>query len=178
MTGEKGVLKSVFIVTKFEDPQGEVERLARAGASIEELRRKFSSLFKGEKKIVGNIFLNEGINTMWTAICGGSFTPFDNAHAHIGVGDGTQPADATQTGLQGVNKCYKPMDSGYPQYGSDQKAVFRATFGSADANWTWNEWTVANGATDDAVNLNRKVETLGTKVEGTTWVFTVELSLA
>jgi len=175
---EKGKIKSTFIITKFRDPEGLVEKFARMGKPLDVLKRMFAKHFIEEKVIHGNIFLNEGINFIWTAVCGGSFTPFDHEHAHIGVGDGTQPADATQTGLQGTNKYYKGMDEGYPIYGSDQKAVFRATFGGTEANWSWNEWSVANGDSDDAINLNRKVESLGTKAEGTTWIFTVELSLS
>ena len=54
------------------------------------------------------------------------------------------------------------MDSTYPQR-TNQTAIWRATFGSADANFAWNEFTVANGNSDSAVNLNRKVENKGTK---------------
>jgi hypothetical protein len=43
---------------------------------------------------------------------------------------------------------------------------------------SWNEWTVANGSSDTAVNLNRKVESLGTKTSGATWVLQVELSIS
>lgn len=134
---EKGKVKSTFIITKFKDPKGVVERFARMGKPLDILKRMFAKYFIEEKVIHGNIFLNEGINLIWTAVCGGSYTPFDNAHAHIGVGDGTQSADATQTGLQGTNKYYKGMDEGYPKYGTDQKAVFRATFGGTEANFCY-----------------------------------------
>jgi hypothetical protein len=56
--------------------------------------------------------------------------------------------------------------------------IFRSTFGTAEANFTWAEWTVANGNSDTAVNLNRKVESLGTKTSGATWVLQVELSIS
>jgi len=175
---EGGKIKSTFIITKFVDRDGIIEKLSKAGEALEFLKKKFACNLIEEKVIHGNIFLNEGINMIWTAVCGGTFTPFNNTNAHIGVGDGTTPASPTQTGLQGTNKCYKNMDEGYPIYGTNQKAVFRATFGANEANFTWNEWTVANGPGDTYVNLNRKVESLGTKVQGTTWIFTVELSLS
>ena len=170
-------VNAVFKITMFKDPYGDIAQLSRSGVDIEKIKEEYKDELIDEKVIKGNIFLNEGINFIWTAVCGGSITPFDSTHAHIGVGDGTTPADPSQTGLQGVNKCYAPMDSGYPIYGTDQKVVFRATFDGTMANFTWNEWTVANGPSDSAVNLNRKVESLGTKSEGTTWIFTVELSL-
>ncbi|MHC1628477.1 MAG: hypothetical protein ACXQTI_06595, partial [Candidatus Nezhaarchaeales archaeon] len=85
--------------------------------------------------------------------------------------------DYSQTGLTGTNKYYKGMDTGYPVFGSARKATFRSTFGGTEANFTWNEWTVANGPDDTSINLNRKVESLGTKSEGSTWILTVELSI-
>ncbi|AMM44857.1 hypothetical protein SP15_058 [Bacillus phage SP-15] len=131
--------------------------------------------------IKGNALLSEGINLLWTLVCGGSGTPFDATAAHIGVGNDQTPVDKGQTGLLGISKLYKAMDAGYPQYGSNDKVVFKATFGGTEANFQWHEWTVANGdgtADDSAViNLNRKVEPMGEKYAGSTWVITVEISL-
>jgi len=128
--------------------------------------------------VPGNILLNEGINLLWTLACGGSGTPWSNANARIGVGDGTTSESADQTGLQGTNKAFKAMDSGYPTYGSNQQAKWQATFGSAEANFTWNEITVVNAADDTGVNLNRKVQNLGTKVSGTTWITQLTITLS
>ena len=128
--------------------------------------------------VPGNVLLNEGINLLWTLACGGSGTPWNNANAYIGVGDSDTAESADQTGLLGTNKAYKGMDSGYPQYGSNQQARWQATFGAAEANFTWNEITVANGSSDDAVNLNRKVQNLGTKASGTTWVAQLTITLS
>jgi len=125
----------------------------------------------------GNILLNEGINEMWKLICGGTATPFNNANARLGVGDGTTAEDATQTGLQGINTAYKAMDSGYPTYGTAQKATFRATFGGTEANFAWEEVVVDNGATA-GVTMNRKVQSLGSKASGTTWQLTCEITLS
>ena len=131
-----------------------------------------------EKVVRDNVFLNEGITFIWQAVTGvAGLTYFNNANSHIGVGDGTTAADPSQTGLQGTNKYYKGMDSGYPQI-SGTKCIFRSTFGTGEANFTWAEWTVANGNSDAAVNLNRKVESLGTKSSGATWVLQVELSIS
>jgi hypothetical protein len=128
--------------------------------------------------VPGNILLNEGINLLWTLACGGSGTPWNSLNAYIGVGDGTASESADQTGLQGTNRQYKAMDAGYPIYGSNQQAKWQSTFGSADANFTWNEITVANGSSDTAVNLNRKVQNLGTKASGTTWIAQLTITLS
>lgn len=172
-------IETISRVYKFVDEEGEIAKKSIKGKSFEELENEFRDYLIAKKSTIGNIFLNEGINFIWSIVCGQSgLTPFNNANAHIGVGDGTATASASQTGLQGVNKLYRPMDANYPIYGSDQSATFRSTFGANDANFTWNEWTVANGNSDTAINLNRKVESLGTKVSGSTWVLEVKLIMS
>lgn len=129
--------------------------------------------------IDGNLLLNEGINLMWSLIAGGAGTDFANANAYLGVGDSSTAASAAQTGLQAAtNKLYKAMDATYPTYGTDQKITFRSTFGSSDANFSWQEFTVANGNSDSGVNLNRKVSNQGTKTSGQTWELTLEITLS
>jgi hypothetical protein len=128
--------------------------------------------------VPGNILLNEGINLLLTLACGGSGTPWSSANARIGVGDGTTAEAATQTGLQGTNKAFKAMDSGYPTYGSNQQARWQSTFTGTEANFTWNEITVVNAADDTGQNLNRKVQSLGTKASGTTWIAQLTITLS
>ena len=126
----------------------------------------------------GNLLLNEGINAIWTLVCGGSETAFNNANARIGVGDSSAAAAATQTDLQAAtNKLYKAMDATYPTFGTNQKVVFRSTFGATEANWAWNEITVDNGAVA-AKSLNRKVQAMGTKANPAIWIITLEISLS
>jgi len=126
----------------------------------------------------GNSLLNEGINELWTLVCSAGGTAFDNSNAYLGVGDGTTAVDPSQTGLQGSNKFYKAVDAGYPSYGTDQKATWKATFGSAEANFDWREFTVANGNGDAYKNLNRKTSNQGTKVAGQIWELTLEIALS
>ncbi|MEM3463888.1 MAG: hypothetical protein QXL91_03400 [Candidatus Bathyarchaeia archaeon] len=106
-----------------------------------------------------NCFLIEGMNYMWRLILGESgLTPFNASNAYIGVGDGTTAENESQTGLQGTSKFYKGMASGYPKGpadAGDKKAVFRSVFASDEANFAWNEVTVANGNSDAAVNMLR-----------------------
>jgi len=123
-----------------------------------------------------NIFLNVGINEMWKLITGTGGTAFTNANTLIGVGDSTTPAVATQTDLLGTNKTYKGLDAGFPQAGTEQQAVFKATFGPDDANYTWNEFVIKNSVS--GVCLNRKYEYQGAKAQGQTWIITVTLSLS
>ncbi|MDD4081843.1 MAG: hypothetical protein PHD05_00515 [Sphaerochaetaceae bacterium] len=140
---------------------------------------EFYKMFKPYDTIecTKNGLLNEGINSIWTLVCGGSETAFNNTYARIGVGDSDTAHAASQTDLQASsNKLYKAMDESYPTYGTDQKAVFKSSFGTDEANFAWNEWSVDNGSSA-AKNINRKVESLGTKTSGT-WALTVEISLS
>jgi len=125
----------------------------------------------------GNVMLNEGLNEMWTLVCGGTGTPYNNANARCGVGDSTTAASPTDTGLLGVNQLYKAMDSGYPTFGTNQQAVFRSTFGGTEANWAWEEFCVDNGSAA-ALDLCRKVESQGTKVSGQTWELTKDIAMS
>lgn len=130
------------------------------------------------EEIEGNLLLNEGITSLLTLLIGGSETPFNNANAYIGIGDGTTAASATQTGLVGSNKTYKPMDSTFPKI-SAQTVTFRATFGPNDGNHAWKEFTIANGNSDSAKNLNRKVETPNrVKVSPDTWVVQLQVTIS
>ncbi|WP_054749961.1 hypothetical protein [Ruminiclostridium josui] len=85
------------------------------------------------EQIEGNLLLNEGISSLLTLLIGGSETPFNNANAYIGVGDGTTEAAPNQTGLMGENKSFAPMDATFPQV-SGNTVTFRATFGPTSGN--------------------------------------------
>jgi hypothetical protein len=131
----------------------------------------------------GNIMLNEGINELWTLVCSGSGTKFDNGNAYLGVGDDSTAEGATQTGLNpsgasGLSQLYKAMDVSYPTYGTLQKATWRATFAAGDANFAWQEFTVANGSSGASKNLNRKVSNQGTKTAGQVWELTLQITLS
>lgn len=112
------------------------------------------------------------------ALIGGSdYTKFGNANAYIGVGNGTTAFAATQTDLQGASQKRNAMDATYPQRAANA-LTFRATFGTADANFAWEEWGLFNNGTLAAGQmLNRSVGALGTKVNTATWQMTVTLTI-
>ncbi len=158
-------------------------KLSKYHQDIEPYRGRedeFHQLFKPYEVIEGegNCLLNTGIDEIWDLVTGavsGASHIFDNAAAQIGVGDSSTAADATQTDLQAAtNKTYKGMESGYPT-STSQKATFKASFGSSEANYAWEEWVVKQSTS--AICLNRKVESLGTKSTGT-WTLEVEISLS
>jgi len=158
-------------------------RLSKYHQDIEPYRGRedeFHQLFQPYEVVEGerNCLLNTGIDEIWDLVTGavsGASHIFDNAAAQIGVGDSNTAADATQTDLQAAtNKTYKGMESGYPT-STSQKATFKASFGSSEANYAWEEWVVKQSTS--AICLNRKVESLGTKSTGT-WTLEVEISLS
>jgi hypothetical protein len=170
-------LKTKSELYVFKDPDGKIYQALRNGADVKAVLLKYANSFEIYRKIDGNMFLNEGINYIWQLVSNPSgLTPF-GSNTCIGVGDGNTPVDPTQTGLQGSNKAYKTVDAGYPQVSGNTFTV-RATFGTSDANFPWNEWTVANSCSDDGINLNRKVESLGAKNPNTTWVLQLTLSIS
>lgn len=111
------------------------------------------------------------------AVIGSSLTAFNAANAHLGVGGGagaTTVFAVTQTDLQGASKTRKAMDSGYPTDPPSpaNRWTFRATLGTADANYAIDEWGIFNAATAGTM-LSRKVESLGTKTSAMTMQLTV-----
>ena len=126
-----------------------------------------------------NCMLNSGINEIWDLVTGvvvQSDHIFDNTDTTIGVGNSATGANATQTDLVGANKCYKAMAATYPKAAADQKIVCKSSFGSDDANWAWEEWVIKQSVSGKC--LNRKAESLGTKVSGSTWTLEVSITLA
>jgi hypothetical protein len=127
-------------------------------------------------EIEGNLLLNEGIGLLLDLAIGAGGTPWDAAHARLGVGDATTAEAATQTDLQAsTNKVYKAMNATYPSRAA-QTVTWQSDFGSSDANFAWNEWSIDNGNVA-GINLNRKVQSFGTKATGT-WTLTGQVQLS
>lgn len=138
--------------------------------------------------VEGNLLLNEGIQRLEDLLIAAGGTSYNNANAFIGVGTSSTAAAATQTELQGSqdssNRFYKAMVASYPQRTS-QTVDWRSDFTSTEANFAWAEWTISAGATTASgsgflvgtTNLNRKVESLGTKATGT-WTMTGSVTIS
>ena len=125
----------------------------------------------------GNLGLNEGFNELWALVVGGSANHFGSATlSQIGIGDSTVAATVTQTDLVATpNVFYKGMTANYPtSKGEIGKMYFKAEFATTEANFAWQEWSVKQSVSN--LNLNRKVESLGTK-DGGTWTLEVYLAL-
>ena len=170
---EKSKEKAIWKINRYANREDYERRVAY---KEEEAKKIFNTPQSTEFK--PNVLLDEGVNELWTILCSSGGTKFDNSNAYLGVGDGTTAEDTTQSGLVGSNKLYKAMDSGYPTYGTNREATWKSTFLETEANFGWQEFTVANGSSGAAVNLNRKVSDQGTKVSGQIWELTLQISLS
>lgn len=164
-------------IDRFKDADGSIAKRLQAGESLESIMKNQAQSHLGTDTIDGNLALNEGIQHMIDLICGlnEASVKWDATYAHIGVGDSATDVSAEQTGLMALtNTLYKAMDSGYPSR-TGQTADWRSTFGPNEANYSWNEYTVANGSSGTGKNLNRRVENKGTKVVGETWTLSLQM---
>ena len=122
---------------------------------------------------------------------------FTNADSKIGVGDSTTAAAVAQTDLQAAsNKLRKAVDATFPllvgdQYTranpttgatetvtlTDRQIVFRSTYASSEANYSWQEFAIFNAASGGTM-LDRFVSNQGTKVAGQVWEVTITLTFS
>ena len=129
-------------------------------------------IYEGE-----NILVNAGIQLMLDKLIGAAGTVFDNANAHIGIGDSNAAPAAGQTDLQAAsNKVRKAMDATYPQR-SGQTMTWRCTFATSEGNFSIQEAAVFNAAAAGAM-LNRLLAALGTKTSATTLQVTATLTIS
>ena len=157
---EKGTWKAQWTVDKWFSLENQ-ERGLPADETIE---------------VDGNILLNADITALLTLQIGGGGTAFNNANSYLGVGDSSAAEAASQTDLQAAtNKLRKVMDSTFPSV-AGSVVTFQSTFGSTDANFSWNECGAFNGASG-VIMLNRKVITLGTKSSEATWTLKLTITI-
>jgi len=124
----------------------------------------------------GNLLTNEGMNHLWKIICGDAVDDLETAPVLIvGTGSGAATtSDDENTFTAGVKE---GMEAGYPTFGTDQKANWKASYDGDTANQSWQEFGLLTKTTD-GVLINRKVSDQGTKVSGQTWELELEITLS
>ena len=136
----------------------------------------------------GNLLTTAGLTRITSLIIAGGGQGATNTASRIGVGNSSTAAAVGQTDLQAAagssNRYFMTMDATFPQVAAGV-ITFKATFGTADGNFTWAEWcvdigtpTVTAGTTVNATMLNRAVQALGTKTSAGTWVATATITLS
>ena len=117
-----------------------------------------------------------GLNNTLDLAFGLGGTALSSANARIGVGDSSTAFSLGQTDLQASsNKLRKGMEATYPSR-TGQTVTLRSSFGSAEANFAWREYGLFWGASG-ANMLSRRVQNLGTKTGGSTWLLTATVTL-
>lgn len=158
------------------------------GAVSSTVLRKVVGKPEEEQTEAGNLLVNEGIAQLLTLLVGGGGVNYNNASAYIGVGDTATAATAADTELNATqnasNRFYKAMNATFPSR-SSQTESWQSDFATTEANFAWNEWTIASGATTASgsgflvgtTNLNHKIASLGTKTSGT-WTLTGQITIS
>jgi len=140
----------------------------------------------------GNQLVTVGLDRIGKLITGQSSTAFTAAQGIVGVGSSSTAYAAGQTALSGdgsTTTAYYQIADAAP---SATNGVISAncSYQSANANFAWNEWcwviatsTITAGGTlasvgTDPVMLNRKVQSLGTKVSGSIWTLSATITLS
>jgi len=100
---------------------------------------------------------------------------FNNANAHLGVGNGAGAFAPGQTDLQGGSTFRRPMEATFPSRATNVITA-RAVFAPGEANFAWEEWGYFNAVAAGTM-FSRKVEALGTKPSTQTWILTATLTV-
>jgi hypothetical protein len=139
-----------------------------------------------------NLVTEQGWAALLGSIAGTSITlKFGSAAARIAAGTVATAATGADTKLGGdtggaSTTSYYKLVSGAPVITTSSAVgtlVFAAAFGTAVANFAWNEFGTDNGSADGVtitattpVFLNHGISSQGTKASGQTWTATETLS--
>lgn len=128
----------------------------------------------------GNTIVWKGSSCIWELFIGtGNVTEFDNANAHIGVGDLSDWQGFAATDFIATNKAKRPMLSGYPVVGSEGLVTFRASFPDGVAEFFWNQAGIFNADTFGSGDmLNIRESAYGTKPADVTWTFEIRVRMS
>lgn len=139
-----------------------------------------------------NLLCVNGLARITNLITGAGGVSMTHANCGLGTGDTATAATSADTQL-GSNSTshsrYIVADATFPTIAGGVITV-QATFTSTDGNYAWNEWglviatTTTNsdtfaGSGTTPILLNHKAPaSLGTKSSGSSWVFTVTLTIS
>jgi hypothetical protein len=139
-----------------------------------------------------NMIVQNGWIALLGGVAGTTMSPkFGAANGRIGAGTSSTAAAYTQTTLVGdtgvsSTTSYFKLVSGAPTIAtgsSPATLTFVAAFGTAVANFAWNEFGTDAGTADSVSNattggtfFNRGVSAQGTKASGQTWTATETIS--
>jgi len=168
------------------------------GFQLAELLRATGAPELGYSQVAGNLLVTEGLNQITSLIINSSTSfAFTNTKGLVTVGDSTTAAAVSDTYVTATftsgSNCYQnPNDASFPTQ-SNGVINSQSTYGSGVANFAWQTWgwasfngTAAANATlsahgtgsNQALLINHKVASLGTKGSGAAWVFSTSITLS
>ena len=110
------------------------------------------------------------------ALVSGAGAAYDSTGANLHVSSSTTTGFTSTTTSLAASPFVSTMESGYPTLSTNQ-VTFRGVASTAQANFNWTSWGIANSTSTDAINLlNRVYEDLGTKTSAQSWQFTADLT--
>lgn len=136
----------------------------------------------------GNLLTTAGLTRLTSLLVAGGGQALTNTATRLGVGDSTTAATVADTDLGAAagstHRFFMTMDATYPSVSAGVLTA-KATFGTADGNFAWQEWgldigtpTVTSGTTVNATFFNHKIASLGTKASPAVWALTVTVTIA
>lgn len=147
----------------------------------------------GTAEAHGNLLVTVGLSLITNLMIGGTTAgSIKNAQAICGVGATATAATVADTalGADGGSAYYQQADATYPSR-SNGVITMVSTFASGNGNFAWQEWcwasctsgSITGGATlasvaTGVVMWNHKIQSLGTKGSGSSWVFTTTVTLS
>lgn len=179
--------KAHALVEKWDDDQvAWVTRKTGIVAPEGGLLARYSDPYEVTEE-AGNLLTTAGLTRICSLIVAAGGQGLTNTATRLGVGNSATAATAGDTDLNAAagagNRYFMTMDATFPS-ASAAVITAKATFATGDANFAWQEWgldigtpTVSAGTTVNAVLLNHKVASLGTKVSGS-WALTVTVTLS
>lgn len=183
-----GVRDGVRVSTRWRIDRWDADQTAWAARradrapSAEDFERLRIAPYESSE-VIGNLVTAAGLNRLTSLLIAGGGQALTNTATRLGVGDGAGTAAVGDTDLSAAagstHRWFQVMDATYPQQSNGVLTV-RATFGTADGNFAWNEFgidvgtpTVSSGNTVAALLFNHKTSIAqGTKASGQTWTAT------
>jgi hypothetical protein len=198
---EFAAVKTDFLVQRWDAEQTSwVARKVAESGKFRPGAELVPAIFKLFRVKPYSVTLDENCNLIvqngWIALLGGvagtTMSPkFSATNGRVAVGTSSTAAAYTQTTLvgdtgAGSTTSYFKLVSGAPTIAtgsSPPTLTFTAVFGTAQANWAWNEFGTDAGTADSVSNattggtfFNRGVSAQGTKASGQTWTATETIS--
>jgi hypothetical protein len=198
---DAGAVRTDFMVQRWDGEQTDwVAARVRDSGRFRPGIDLVPSIFKLYKVEPYSVTIDENCNLIvqngWIALLGGvagtTMSPkFGAANARVGVGTSSTAAAYAQTTLIGdtggaSTTSYFKLCSGAPTIStgsSPPTLVFSSVFGTAVANFAWQEFGTDAGTADSVSNattggtfFNRGVSSQGTKAAGQTWTATETIS--